>query len=87
MCIFPITKFCALIPILAQVEFVFALIKDIFKFRVRNYLWLNLKHCQNLWLEVECEGSNLTEAVVYRHPNQDLLSFQDKLCEKLNNLK
>ena len=52
-------------------------IKDTINFRLRNDLLLKLKHCKDLWLEVECKGSNLIIAVVYRHPNQDRLSFQD----------
>ena len=62
-------------------------IKDTIKFRVQNDLLLKLKHCEDLWLELECKGSNLIVAVVYRHPNQDMLSFQDKLCENLNNIE
>ena len=62
-------------------------IKGTIKFRLRNDLLLKLKHCKDLSLEVECKGSNLIVAVVYRHPNQDMLSFQGKLCENLNNME
>ena len=48
---------------------------------------LKLKHCEDLWLELECKGSNLIVAVVYRHPNRDMFSFQDKLCENLNKIE
>ena len=54
-------------------------IKDTVKFRLRNNLFLKLKHCEDLRLEVKCKGSNLIVAVVYRDPNQYKLSFQDKL--------
>ena len=54
-------------------------IKDTIKLRIRNDLLLKLKHCKDLWLEVKCKGSNLIVAVVYRHQNQGMLSFQDKL--------
>ena len=60
-------------------------IKDTIKFRLRNDLLLKLNHCKDLWLEVECKGSNLIVAVVYRHPNHDMLLFQDKLGKNLNN--
>ena len=51
-------------------------IKDIIKFRLRNDLLLKIKHFEDLWLELECKRSNLiVVAVVYRHPNQDMLSF------------
>ena len=62
-------------------------VKDTIKFRLRNNLLLKLKHYEDLWLELECKGSTLTVAVVYRHPNQDMLSFQDKLGENLNNIE
>ena len=62
-------------------------IKDTIKFRLRNDLLLKLKHCEDLWLELEGKGSNLIVAVIYCHPNQDMLSFQDKLCENLNNIE
>ena len=61
--------------------------KDSIKFRLCNDLLLKLKHCEDLLLELKSKGSNLIVAVVYRHPNQDMLSFQDKLCEYLNNIK
>ena len=38
-------------------------------------------------LELDCKGSNLIVAVVYRHSNQDMRSFQDKLSENLNNIE
>ena len=62
-------------------------IKDTIKFRLRNDLLLKLKHYEDLWLELECKGLTLTVAVVCRHPNQDMLSFQDKLGENLNNIE
>ena len=62
-------------------------IKDTIKFRLRSDLLLKLKHCEDLWLEVECKRSNLIVAVVYRHSTQDMLSFQDKLCENLLNIE
>ena len=62
-------------------------IKDTIKFRLRNDVLLKLKHCDDLWLELECKGSNLIVAVVHRHLNQDMLSFQGKLCENLNNIE
>ena len=62
-------------------------IEDTIKFRLRNDLLLKLKHSEDLWLELECKGSNLIVAVVYRQPNQDMLSFEDKLCENLNNIE
>ena len=54
---------------------VFLYITDTIKFHLRNDLLLKLKHFEDLWLEVKCKGSNLIGAVVYRHPNQDILSF------------
>ena len=37
-------------------------IKDTIKFRIRKALLLKLKRCEDLWLEVECKGSNLIVA-------------------------
>ena len=48
---------------------------------------LNLQDCEDLWLEVECNKSNLIVAVVYRHPKQDISPFHDKLCRNLNELE
>ena len=48
---------------------------------------LNLQDCEDLWLEVECNTSNLIVAVVYRHPKQDISPFHDKLCRNLNELE
>ena len=36
--------------------------KDTIKFRLRNNLLLKLKHCEDLWLELECKGLNLTSS-------------------------
>ena len=62
-------------------------IKDIIKFSLRNDLKLNLQDCEDLWLEVDCNKSNLIVAVVYRHPKQDISPFHDKLCRNLNELE
>ena len=61
--------------------------KDTIKFSLRNDLKLNLQDCEDLWLEVERNKSNLIVAVVYRHPKQDISPFHDKLCRNLNELE
>ena len=48
---------------------------------------LNLQHCKDLWLEVESEKSSIILGVIYRHPNQKLSLFQDKLCKNLSKLE
>ena len=60
--------------------------KNNIKFRLPNNLLLKLKDYEDLRLKIECKESNLIIAVE-RHLYQEMLSFQDKLCENLNNLE
>ena len=48
---------------------------------------LNLQHCEDLWIEVESEKSNIILGVIYRHSKQKLSLFQDKLCKNLSKLE
>ena len=62
-------------------------IKESLKFILRKDLSLNLQHCEDLWIEVESEKSNIILGVIYRHPKKKLLLFQDKLCKNLSKLE
>ena len=50
-------------------------------------LLLNLDNCEDLWLEIECKESTFILAVIYRHPNQDLLSFHYNFHNQLKDLE
>ena len=54
-------------------------LKDTLKYSSRNSLSLNVPHCEDLRLEVHCKNSNFILGVIYRHPNQNFLLFQDTL--------
>ena len=62
-------------------------IKGNMQYRIRNDLSLNVQHCEDLWIELETKKENLILAVIYRHSNQLLLPFQDKLCDTLTDLE
>ena len=74
-----IINFYPMIPLLA----VGLYIKKTLKFRLRDYLILCLQDCEDLWREIESKESNFILAVIYCHPKQKLLLFNDKLCENL----
>ena len=59
-------------------------INDAIKCHLRNDLFLNLDKCEDLWLEIECEDLTFILAVIYRHSNQDLTSFHNKLKDLEN---
>ena len=58
-------------------------IMESFKFRMRKDLSLNISNCEDLWIEIETNQPNKSFvcAVVYRHPNKNIQSFQNKLCD------
>ena len=62
-------------------------IKGNMQYRLRNDLTLNIQHCEDLWIELETKKTNFIIAVIYRHPNKLLLSFQEKLCNTLTDLE
>ena len=64
-------------------------IKESFKFRIRKELSLNISNCEDLCIEIETNQPNksLVCAVVYRHPNKNILAFQNKLCDTLLSLE
>ena len=47
----------------------------------------NVQHCEDLWIELETKKENIISAVIYRHLNKLLLSFQDQLCDTLTDLE
>ena len=56
---------------------------------MRNDLLLEANKCEDLWIEIESEQANksLIVAVIYRHPNKSILSFQNKLFDTLIKLE
>ena len=62
-------------------------IKNTIKLRVRDDLLLNLQHCENLWIEIESKFSSFIFVVTYRHPEQKIPLFHEKLCENLSKLE
>ena len=64
-------------------------IKESFEFRIRKELSLNISNCEDLWIEIETNQPNkaFVCAVVYRHPNKNTQSFQNKLCDTLLSLE
>ena len=64
-------------------------IKELFKFKIRHELSLNISNCRDLWIEIETKQTNksFVRAVVYRHPNKNIQSFQNKLCNTQLSLK
>ena len=62
-------------------------IKDTLKFRLRPDLSLKLSHCEDLWVQIKCKTTDIILAVIYRHPNKEILSFQEKLCSRITTLE
>ena len=62
-------------------------IKGNMQYHVRNNLTLYIQHCEDLWIELETKKTYFIIAVIYRHPNNLLLPFQDKLCDTLTDLE
>ena len=62
-------------------------IKDALQFRLRDDLLLNLPNCEDLWMQIKCKMSNIILAVIYRHPNKEISSFQNKICDRISSLK
>ena len=62
-------------------------VRKTLKFQLRDDLLLHLQNCEDLWLEIESKETNFIIAVIYRHPKQKLLLFNDKLCETLSLLE
>ena len=57
------------------------------QYRIRNDLSYNVQHCEDLGIELETKKENIISAVIYRHLNKLLLSFQDQLCDTLTDLE
>ena len=62
-------------------------IKDTLQFRLRNDLSLNLPNCEDLWIQIKCKMSDIILAVIYRHPNKEISSFQNKICDRISSLE
>ena len=64
-------------------------LKETLQYRVRNDLPLEANKCEDLWIEIESKQGNksLIVAVVYRHPNISIFSFQNKLFDTLMKLE
>jgi len=43
--------------------------------------------CEDLWIEFQSRKQSIILSTIYRHPNSDLLAFQDKLEETLIKLE
>ena len=57
------------------------------KYKLRNDLNLLLPNCEDLWIEIKSKKRNIILSTIYRHPNLDVISFQNKLCETLTKLE
>ena len=62
-------------------------IKQNMQYCIRNDLFINVQHCEDLWIELKTKKENIILAVIYRHPNKLLLPFHDKLCDTLTDLE
>ena len=62
-------------------------IKDTLQFRLRDDLSLNLPNCEDLWIQIKCKMSDIILAVIYRHPNKKISSFQNKICDRISSLE
>ena len=64
-------------------------LEETLQYRVRNDFLLEANKCEDLWIEIESKQANksLIVAVVYRHPNKSILSFQNKLFDTLMKLE
>ena len=64
-------------------------LKETLQYRDCNDLLLEVNKCEDLWIEIESKQTNksLIVAVVYRHPNKSILSFQNKLFDTLMKLE
>jgi len=50
-------------------------------YTIRNDLNLHLSNCEDIWIEIQSTKQNMILSTIYRHPNPDIMTFQNKLCE------
>ena len=61
--------------------------KDTLQCRLRDDLSLNLPNCEDLWIQIKCKMSDIILAVIYRHPDKEISSFQNKICDRISSLE
>ena len=54
---------------------------------LRDDLSLNLPNCEDLWIQIKCKMSDIILAVICRHPNKEISSFQNKICERISSVE
>ena len=58
-------------------------IKNSLKCKLRKDLNFLLPNCEDIWVEIESQKRNIIISTIYRHPNSDMMLFQNKLCKTL----